>query len=329
VPAVSVITPAYNAAAFIGQTIDSVRGQRFEDWELVVVDDGSTDGTADLIDEYADRDGRIRLLRQANAGPSAARFRAMRAARGKFFAFLDSDDTWEPEFLQQQMALFREYPDTALVTGVARYRGGPLDGRPMRPPTSGYPVLTLRDIIADDTAVFIMTVFRRDVFETIGGLDESQWRSEDYEFWLRAAAAGFVFRRNPIPLGRYRIREGSHSQNTVEMLRAILLTYDKVRPVCPPGSPERATLDVQVARFERELLLTQAKLALERHAFADAAAHLRTLRTRGGGPLIALTAWLAEHAPRAAAFAYRIRHLRPYAGKRRGARAFRAEASPS
>jgi hypothetical protein len=151
------------------------------------------------------------------------------------------------------------------------------------------------------------------VFETVGGLDESKWRSEDYDFWLRAAVAGFVFRRNPQPLGRYRVRKDSLSQNTVDMLRGILHSYDKVRPACPPGSLERASLDVQVARFERELLLTEAKLALERQAFADAARHLRTLQARGGGPLIALVAWLAEHAPAAALLAYRLRRLRTYA----------------
>ena len=326
-PAVSVITPAYNAAAFLAQTIDSIRAQTFEDWELVVIDDGSTDGTTELVEEYQERDGRVRLLHQANAGPSAARNHGMREARGEFFAFLDSDDTWEPEYLERQLGVFREYPDTHLVTAVARFRGGPYDGRPMRPFTIGYPVLTLRDIIGDDTAVFIMTIFRRQVFDTIGGLDESQWRSEDYEYWLRAAVAGFVFRRNSTPLGRYRIHQGSHSQNTIGMLRGILESYDKVRPACPPGSPERATLDVQVASFERELLLTEAKLALERRSFADAARHLRALQTRGGGPLIAVTAWLAEHAPAAALFAYRLRHLRRYGkgGRRQGRRAMSAE----
>jgi glycosyltransferase involved in cell wall biosynthesis len=313
VPAVSVITPAYNAADFVAQTIESVRAQTFADWELVIVDDGSTDATTELIEDYRERDGRIRMLHQANAGPSAARNHGMRAARGAFFAFLDSDDTWDPEYLERQLAVVREYPGTDLVTGVARYRGGPHDGRAMRPFTSGYPVLTLRDIIADDTAVFIMTLFRREVFETIGGLDEMQWRSEDYDFWLRAATAGFVFRRNAQPLGHYRVRQGSLSQNTVDMLRGILQTYEKVRPACPPGSLERARLDVQVARFEREVLLTEAKLALERRAYGDAARHLRSLQARGGGPLVTCAAWLAEHAPAAALFAYRLRHLRRYA----------------
>jgi glycosyltransferase involved in cell wall biosynthesis len=317
VPAVSVITPAHDAAVYIAQTIESVRAQTFEDWELVIVDDGSTDRTTEIVEAYQERDGRIRLLHQDNAGPSAARNHAMRAARGAYFAFLDSDDAWDPPFLEQQLAHLRRYPDTALVTGVARFRGGPYDGRPMRPFRPGYPVLTLRDIIGDDTAVFIMTVFRREVFETIGGLDELQWRSEDYNFWLRAATAGFVFRRNPAPLGHYRVRHGSLSQNTVDMLRGLLLSYDKVRPACPPASPERAVLDAQVARFERELLLAQAKLALERRAFGEAAQHLRVLRMRGAGPLVGLTAWLAEHAPEAAAFAYRMRHLRRLAIPRR------------
>ena len=312
-PAVSVITPAYNAAAFIAETIDSVRAQTFDDWELLIVDDGSADATNELIAGYQERDGRIRLLQQANAGPAAARNHGMRAARGAFFAFLDSDDTWEPTYLERQLAVFREHPDTHLVTGVARYRGGARDGKPMRRFVEGYPLVSLRDMIADDTAVFIMTLFRREVFDTVGGLDESKWRSEDYDFWLRAGVAGFIFRRNPQPLGRYRVREGSLSHNTVDMLRAILHSYDKVRPACPPGSPERASLDVQVARFERELLLSEAKLALERHAFADAARHLRTLQTRGGGRLVAMTAWLAEHAPAAALLVYRLRHLRTYA----------------
>jgi teichuronic acid biosynthesis glycosyltransferase TuaG len=316
VPAVSVITPAFNAAEFIAQTIDSVRAQTFQDWELVIVDDGSTDKTVEIVQRYQERDPRIRLLHQTNAGPSAARNRGMRAAEGRYFAFLDSDDTWEPAYLSEQLAVFASHPETSLVTGVAWYRGGPHDGRPMRRFTPGYPVLTLRDIIADDTAVFIMTTFRREVFEKIGGLDESQWRSEDYDFWMRAATAGFVFRRNSRPLGRYRVRNGSLSQSTVEMLQGLLQSYAKVRAVCAAGSPERAALEAQVVRFERELLLAQAKLALERHAYADAAQRLRQLREQGGGPLVGFTAWLAEHAPRTAALAYRFRGLYPWRRRR-------------
>ncbi len=318
-PAVSVITPAFNAASFIRDAMDSVRAQTFDDWELLVIDDGSTDDTVEIVKDYMDRDGRIRLLQQSNRGPSAARNHAMSLARGAFFTFLDSDDAWDPEYLASQLEVFRLHPETALVTGVARFRGGSRNGRPMRAFTPGYRVLGLRDIIRDDTSVFIMTIFRRAVFEAIGGMDETQWRSEDYEFWLRAAVAGFVFRRNARPLGHYRVREGSLSQNTVDMLRGILQSYTKVRPACSPGSPERRALEAQIVHFEYELLLSEAKLALERGAYMAAAGHLRALRAMGAGRLIGVTAWLAEYMPGAAVLAYRMRRLRRYASRCRRA----------
>jgi teichuronic acid biosynthesis glycosyltransferase TuaG len=309
VPAVSVITPAFNAGTFVHEAIESVRAQTYADWELLVIDDGSTDATAAVVESHCQRDGRIRLIRQENHGPAAARNAGMRAAQGTFFAFLDSDDAWDPEYLSCQLEVFQKHPDSALVAGVARFRGGPRDGAPMRAFTPGYPVLTLADVLADDTAVFIMTIFRRVVFETIGGMDEAQWLSEDYDFWLRAAAAGFVIRRNSRPLGRYRVRDGSLSRNTVEMLRGMLQTYGKARVFCAPGSPERAVLESQVAKFERDLLLAEAKAALDRGSVRDAADSLRALRAGGAGRLIGLTAWLAEHAPAAAMLAYRLRQF--------------------
>lgn len=310
-PAVSVITPAWNAAGFIGATIESVLAQTFTDWELVIVDDGSTDATASIVNAYADRDPRVRLLQQKNAGPSAARNHAMRQARGAFFAFLDSDDRWQPTFLRAQLDVFAAHPDTGLVTTNGVFDGGPFDGRPMKPPVPGYPVVPLTEIVGDETAVFIMTVFRRDVFDTVGGFDETQWTSEDYDFWLRAAIAGFVFRRNAQPLGIYRVRGDSLSRNRIRMIDGLLLSFAKARARCGQHAAARAAIDRQVERFERERLLEQAKDALERKDFTGAADHLRALRARGGGRMIAVTAWLAEHVPPAAALAYRARAWRP------------------
>lgn len=309
-PRVSVITPAYNAAPFLAEAIESVRNQTVTDWELLVVDDGSTDETVAIVERYAARDGRIRLLRQGNTGPSSARNRAMRAARGAFFTFLDSDDQWLPGFLEHQLGVFAQHPETALVTATAYYLGGPLSGKRRRRPADGYPILTLEHIIENDSAVFIMTVFRRAVFEQIGGLDDSQWTSEDYDFWIRAALAGFVFRVTTRPLALYRRHEGSLSTDSARMLRGILHTYGKTRTACPVGSPARAALDRQIARFEQELLLVEGKQALERRDYETAANRLRALRGRGAGTLVAVTAWLARHAPPAALLAYRLRGLR-------------------
>jgi hypothetical protein len=276
----------------------------------LIIDDGSTDETVAIIEQAAAKDRRIRLLRQPNAGPSAARNHGMRAARGSFFAFLDSDDQWLPEFLQHQLDVFARYPDAALVTGNAYYLGGPQNGQPRRRPVDGHPVLTLENIIQNDSAVFIMTVFRREVFERIGGFDEGQWTSEDYDFWIRAALAGFVFRVSTRPLARYRRHEGSLSADSARMLRGILHTYGKTRGACPVGSTAHVALERQIGRFERELLLVEGKQALERRDYQTAAARLNALRGRGAGTLIGLTAWLAEHAPAAALLAYRLRGLR-------------------
>jgi teichuronic acid biosynthesis glycosyltransferase TuaG len=311
VAAVSIITPAWNAGPHIGETIASVRAQTFSDWEWLIVDDGSTDDTAAIVREYAALDARIILLRQGNAGPSAARNLAMRRAAGQWFAFLDSDDVWQPQFLDAQLRVFREHHDTDLVTATARNRGGPFDGQPTRPFAAGHPVLTLQQMIADETSVFIMTVFRREVFEVIGGFDELQWTSEDYDFWLRAAHAGFVFRTNPAPLAWYRVRGESLSRQRTRMLEGLITSYRKAAGRVRTGSGELDAITAQINRFESELLLEQAKIALERHEFGTAADRLEALRTRGGGWLVALTAFLARHVPSIAGLAYRMRSWRP------------------
>jgi glycosyltransferase involved in cell wall biosynthesis len=311
VPQVSVITPAWNAARHLPDTAASVRAQTLTDWEWVIADDGSTDDTVRIVEEQAALDPRIRLVRCAHGGPSAARNAAMRAAKGAYFAFLDSDDIWSPDFLQSQVDVFARHPDTGLVTGNGYFLGGPFDGRPARLVGGDCSELTLVNLIEDECSVFIMTVFRREVFDAIGGFDESQWTSEDYDFWLRAALAGFIFRRNPTPLGRYRVRGDSLSRDRVRMIRGILHTFAKTQPRCVPGSAVRALVDRQIARWESELLLEESKVALERRDFTTAADRLSALYSRTGGPLVGATAWLAEHAPPAALLAYRIRRWRP------------------
>ena len=309
--AVSVITPAWNAAAYIGETIASVRAQTMTDWEWLIVDDGSTDDTVAIVRDAAATDARIRLIQQPNAGPSAARNRAMRHASGRWFVFLDSDDGWSPRFLETQLALFQRYPDTDLVTATAVNRGGPFDGLPTRRPVEGYPTLSLAQMLEDEAAVFIMTVFRREVYDRIGDFDETQWTSEDYDFWLRTAQAGFVFRCNPEPLGWYRIRGESLSRQRARMIDGLITSYRKARARSRADAPELPVIDRQIARFESELLLEQAKVALEHGHFDTAADCLDALRSRGAGRLIGLTAWLARHVPPAAALAYRIRGWRP------------------
>ncbi|WP_432712748.1 glycosyltransferase family 2 protein [Pedobacter sp.] len=113
---VSVITPMYNGERFVGQTINSVISQSYPLWEMIIIDDGSTDQGAKVVSNFMGHDSRIQLLRQANAGSAAARNKGIRQAKGQYIALLDADDTWNADFLEKQLDLMRR-KNTALVYG--------------------------------------------------------------------------------------------------------------------------------------------------------------------------------------------------------------------
>lgn len=309
-PAVSVIMAAYNVEAFVGGAIASVRAQTFPALELLVVDDGSTDGTAAIVERHAREDARIRLLRQPNRGLSAARNRAMREARGHYLAILDSDDAWAPDFLGAQLRILEERPDVDIVTGNAWFEGGPRSGQAAGPTPDARPEPDLHELLQDETAVFIMSVFRRRVFDTIGGFDESFRTNEDYDFWIRAALAGFRFARNDRPAGYYRRRDDSLSADEERMLSGILRVYDKTRPALAGRPAELAVLESQVSRFETERVAAQARLALQRGDRAAVTSLLRTLAERRGGPLLRVASLVARWAPGLLSRVYQTRRVR-------------------
>src|SRR5690606_21976023 len=125
-PECSVIMPCYNARRFIGRSIESVINQTFQNWELVIIDDGSVDDTPEYIKEhYADGDRRIRLLKlERNSGAAVARNTGIKHAAGRFIAFLDSDDTWDPDKLRLQLAFMKEQQHPFTFTGYRRICGG-------------------------------------------------------------------------------------------------------------------------------------------------------------------------------------------------------------
>jgi glycosyltransferase involved in cell wall biosynthesis len=306
-PAVSVIMSAYNVAPYLPAAIASVLAQTFADLELLVVDDGATDDSPRIAEEYARRDARVRVLHRPNGGPSAARNTALREARGAVFAFLDSDDQWEPGFLASQLAVLGQRPDIDIVTGNAWFLGGPLDGLPARPWPDPRPEPDFATIVADDTAVFIMSAFRRRVYEATGGFDEALRTNEDYDFWLRAAIAGFRFARNDRPLGRYRRRTDSLSSDDVRMVRGILRVYAKIRGRLDGRPADAALVDGQIAHFTTIQHEVEARHALEVRDFAAAAAHLAALHDRRGGARLAIARLLARWTPGLLSRAYGVR----------------------
>ena len=294
-PTVSVIMPAYNVAPYIGDAARSVLQQTYDDLELVVADDGSTDETLEVVERLRARDPRIRTVSIPNSGPSAARNAAMRLARGEFFALLDSDDIWEKEFLARQMAIFDANPRVDLVSGNSRYLGSQWHGRSVGPWPDPRPPITLETIISDERAVFIMTVFRRRVLEAVGGFNESLKGNEDFDFWLRAALAGFVFARNDEPLAWYRRRDDSLSSNGIGMLRGAIELCRQWLPAFD-GRPERRLMERQIEYYEAELDAALARNALAVGDSAEAARALEALNSRRPSMRTAVAAVLARRA---------------------------------
>jgi len=105
---VSIITPIYNGAKYISETIESVIKQTYPNWEMIIVDDGSKDNSAEIIRIYEKKDERIKLVQQANGGSASARNNGIRLAKGRYIALLDADDIWEKDFLKSQLALIKE-----------------------------------------------------------------------------------------------------------------------------------------------------------------------------------------------------------------------------
>jgi glycosyltransferase involved in cell wall biosynthesis len=263
-PTVSILTPAYNTARYLGETVEAALKQSFPDFELLIVDDGSTDETPALARALAARDRRLRVLTGPNRGPAAARNTAMAMARGRFFALLDSDDIWTPEHLAEQLRLLESCATASIVTANAINLGGPFDGQPLWSATSGVRTLTLQDIIEREDSVCIMSVFRREVFETIGGFDPLFTGNEDYEFWIRAACAGFLILQNRQPLGAYRRRDSSLSSDEVRMLKGILRVLKEADARLAGLTGAGAAARRQIHRFQKELARAELRASVAR-----------------------------------------------------------------
>jgi glycosyltransferase involved in cell wall biosynthesis len=192
-PLVSVVIPVYNRAHLLGRAIRSVLAQTFQNLELVVVDDGSTDGSAGAVAPF--EDPRIRVIRlPRNRGVSRARNIGIQDARGHLVAFLDSDDEWLPDKLERQVARFREHPaeDKALVScRFIRY-----DDLTHRTATPTRPILpgdAFDQLVQGQAPLPSCVMIPRPVLVAVGGLDEALAAFADYELWLRLADAATCF----------------------------------------------------------------------------------------------------------------------------------------
>ncbi len=173
---VSIIVPAYNSAAFLAETLDSVLAQSYAEWECVVVDDGSTDATAAVAEEYARRDGRIVLIRQSNQGVAAARNRGIGASHGKYILPLDADDVIAPPYVAEAVAELDSRPGVRVVYCNAEKFGRKKGLWPL--PEFDYKLLLSQNLI------FCSAMYRRSDYDLTPGYDPCMPGMEDWDFWL-------------------------------------------------------------------------------------------------------------------------------------------------
>jgi glycosyltransferase involved in cell wall biosynthesis len=234
-PVVSVIVPAHNYGHFIGSALDSLAAQTFENWECVVVDDGSTDNTSEVVQAYAHKDARVRYLHQENSRQAAARNNGVRNSAGKYFQFLDADDLIEPRKLERQVEYLERHPDVDIVYGDTRFfcSDNPSEllysmwgeNKPWQPGISGCGAEVLLPLVRLNTIPINSALTRRSILERVGPFDEELPPVEDWDFWLRCAEAGACFRFSDMEETRALVRShpSSSSRSRLRFVSSILL----------------------------------------------------------------------------------------------------------
>jgi teichuronic acid biosynthesis glycosyltransferase TuaG len=225
---VSIVMPAYKAENTVAEAILSVQAQSYSHWQLLVVDDGSPDGTADVVAALARSDPRVKLVRQANAGPAMARQKALDHACGRYIAFLDSDDLWLPEKLKRQLAFMAEHRAALSYTAFRRIQAdGSGPGHLISiPPQLTYRALLGNTAIATSTAVIDKSL--------TGELRMTKTYYDDFVLWLGILKRGHVALGLNEDLMRYRVMGGSVSRNKVKSARMVWRTYRDIEGLNPP-----------------------------------------------------------------------------------------------
>jgi glycosyltransferase involved in cell wall biosynthesis len=229
-PLASVIIAVYNGERFLAKAIESVQAQTYRPLELIVVDDGSIDGSAGVARSYEG----IRYLYQTNQGQAAAMNAGVRAAQGEFIAFLDADDWWGPDKLAVQMQYLLEHPAVDCVIGQMKN---------MPEADGGLPLRRTRDLLLDEYAALCVgtLVARRAVFDQVGDFDANYRYAKDVDWFIRAREAGV--RMDVVPVAfLYRRLHGSNDSyatpaRTRDFLRAVKASIDRKRQH-GPASPE-------------------------------------------------------------------------------------------
>jgi glycosyltransferase involved in cell wall biosynthesis len=311
-PRISIVIPAYNAEKYIGLTIESIRAQTFGGWELVVLDDGSKDGTAAVCESYAACDSRIRVIPRENGGVAAARNRGFAETdpRSEFAIFLDNDDLWEPEALASLLGALDTRPECVSAHALARSidgQGGPLPGDDLEERLRSRRALqkdALVPLLDDAPTTFAALVtyncivspglhlVRRPVLEAIGGFDPATVPCDDWDFSLRISRHGDIAYVPRVVLNWRRHEANASDAGSARWRRAYYTVWRKTLS-SRENSPEQRRIARDFFLYLCRLEMRGARRGLAKRNFAKAAAlgkrafynyaqYLRAMLSRSG-----------------------------------------------
>ncbi len=267
-PQVNVIIPAYNTAGLIAGCLDSVFSQTFQDFEVIVVNDGSPD-TVELERVLQPYQNRIVYIVQRNKRASGARNTAIGRARGEFLAFLDSDDRWLPDHLASQMKLFTEDPTLDMVYCNGLRIG---DQRNFMDACPSHGPATFAALITEQCQICVSTVVaRKNAIVRAGLFDESLLRCDDYEMWVRAAFHGakIAYSRKVQALLNGG-RPGSLSQSSSKMAEGYWIILDKISRTFPLNDSDRVAVEKRKHEIRSRYLIEEGKFQLHQRQFDKA-----------------------------------------------------------
>jgi glycosyltransferase involved in cell wall biosynthesis len=282
VPAVSIVIPAYRSSCDIALALESVFAQTFDSFEVLVVNDGSPD-SGELEAALAPYRERIRYFAQPNRGAGAARNTAIRAARGRYVAFLDADDRWVPEFLVLQTGYLDAHSACGLVYADAHLSGESpsLSGRRFMDASPSSGDVTLIGLIEQRCNILLSTVMvRRELLLEAGLFDESLRRGHDFDLWLRLALRGVQIRYRRAVLAERRIRTGGLSGSAVDEIQRALNVLDRFWRAHALDRDACTAIRVRVMALVDRLEIEQAKQRIAEGNFHAARYHLNAAQER-------------------------------------------------
>jgi glycosyltransferase involved in cell wall biosynthesis len=296
-PAVTVITTAYNVSAFIGEALSSVFAQTFTDYEFVVVNDGSED-EQELNAALAPYRESIVYLSQQNRGLAAARNAGLQIARGRYAAFLDADDVWEPDFLKQQVEFIEREGYDLVYTDALLFGDPSFEGQTFMDIAPSQGEVTFRSLISGECNIIGSAVLaRRQALFDAGLFDENLRNAQDFDLWIRMALCGARLGYQRQVLARYRYREGSLSGDAANRVNRELRVYRKILGEYDITREQRLDVESAIRRCDRELHLVRGKEYLNRREFPQALESFRKARAIQSNWKLRLSCLLLAIAP--------------------------------